>query len=98
VCPEVNLLRGDNADTLVVLQGEIDTCMKLLGAKTVSDLGPRFVRHFLSQLFVQELDGVVSYPKLTHGDQVNTRMLERDIFDGDAGLDKSGLWTSRAKL
>jgi hypothetical protein len=32
------------------------------------------------------------------GAQVNTRMVERDIFDGDAGLDKSGLWTAKAKL
>lgn len=30
---------------------------------------------------------------------VNTRMLERDIYDGDAGLDRTGLWTaSKAKL
>ncbi|KAB5581055.1 FMN-dependent dehydrogenase-domain-containing protein [Coniochaeta sp. 2T2.1] len=57
--------------TFEILQNEIDTCMKLLGAKTISDLGPRFV---------------------------NARVVERDIFDGDAGLDKSGLWTSRAKL
>ncbi|EGZ77083.1 hypothetical protein NEUTE2DRAFT_146701 [Neurospora tetrasperma FGSC 2509] len=57
--------------TFDILQQEIITCMKLLGAKTVNDLGPRFV---------------------------NTRKVERDIFDGDAGLDKNGLWTSRAKL
>lgn len=24
--------------------------------------------------------------------QVNTRMLERDIYDGEPNLDKSGLW------
>lgn len=28
---------------LVVLQAEIDTCMKLLGVKEISELGPRFV-------------------------------------------------------
>jgi len=28
---------------LVVLQDEIDTCMKLLGVKEISELGPRFV-------------------------------------------------------
>ncbi|KAK3363118.1 FMN-dependent dehydrogenase-domain-containing protein [Lasiosphaeria hispida] len=55
--------------TFEILQGEIETCMKLLGAKTISDLGPRFI---------------------------NSRVVERDIFDGDAGLDRSGLW--RAKL
>ncbi|KAK4127042.1 cytochrome b5-like protein [Parathielavia appendiculata] len=58
--------------TFEILQGEIETCMKMLGAKDLSELGPRFI---------------------------NTRMVERDIFDGDAGLDRSGLWTSaRAKL
>lgn len=30
--------------------------------------------------------------------QINSRMVERDIFDGGAGLDSVGLWTSRAKL
>ncbi|GAB1311446.1 hypothetical protein MFIFM68171_01656 [Madurella fahalii] len=57
--------------TFEILQGEIETCMKMLGAKDLSELGPRFI---------------------------NSRMVERDIFDGGAGLDKSGLWTSRAKL
>ncbi|KAK4247403.1 cytochrome b5-like protein [Corynascus novoguineensis] len=58
--------------TFEILQGEILTCMKMMGAKDISELGPRFI---------------------------NTRMVERDIFDGDAGLDRSGLWTSgRAKL
>ncbi|KAK4131689.1 FMN-linked oxidoreductase [Trichocladium antarcticum] len=57
--------------TFEILQGEIVTCMKMLGAKDLSELGPRFI---------------------------NTRMVERDIFDGGAGLDTSGLWTSRAKL
>ncbi|KAK3938060.1 FMN-dependent dehydrogenase [Diplogelasinospora grovesii] len=57
--------------TFEILQAEILTCMKLLGAKTVADLGPRLI---------------------------NSRMVERDIYDGDAGLDKVGLWTSRARL
>ncbi|KAK4153552.1 cytochrome b5-like protein [Chaetomidium leptoderma] len=58
--------------TFEILQGEIQTCMKMLGAKNLSELGPRFI---------------------------NTRVVERDIFDGGAGLDRSGLWTSsRAKL
>ncbi|KAK4189039.1 FMN-dependent dehydrogenase-domain-containing protein [Podospora australis] len=55
--------------TFEILQGEIQTCMKMIGAKDISELGPRFI---------------------------NTRMIERDIFDGGAGLDRSGLWTSRA--
>ncbi|CAK7244561.1 MAG: hypothetical protein STHCBS139747_006105 [Sporothrix thermara] len=45
--------------TFQILGDEIMTCMKLLGAKTVSDLNPRMV---------------------------NTRALERDIFDGESGL------------
>ncbi|OAA64338.1 mitochondrial fmn-dependent dehydrogenase [Niveomyces insectorum RCEF 264] len=45
--------------TFEILSAEINTCMKLLGAKTVSDLNPRMV---------------------------NTRMVERDIFDGGSGL------------
>ncbi|KAL1897040.1 hypothetical protein Sste5346_004245 [Sporothrix stenoceras] len=45
--------------TFQILSDEIATCMKLLGAKTVSDLNPRLV---------------------------NTRALERDIFDGGSGL------------
>lgn len=57
--------------TFEILQGEIETCMKFLGAKDVSELGPRFI---------------------------NSRMVERDIYNGDAGIDRSGLWTSRAKL
>ncbi|KAK4034058.1 cytochrome b5-like protein [Parachaetomium inaequale] len=58
--------------TFEILHAEIQTCMKMMGAKDLSELGPRFI---------------------------NTRMVERDIFDGGAGLDPSGLWTSsRAKL
>ncbi|KAK3392922.1 FMN-dependent dehydrogenase-domain-containing protein [Podospora didyma] len=57
--------------TFEILQGEIETCLKLLGVKTVAELGPRFI---------------------------NTRMVERDIYDGGAGLDKSGLWTPQSKL
>jgi hypothetical protein len=30
-------------------------------------------------------------------EQINTRRVERDIYDGDPGLDKRGLW-ERSKL
>lgn len=30
--------------------------------------------------------------------QINTRMVERDIYDGDAGLDTDGLWAKKSKL
>ncbi|KAL6800280.1 FMN-dependent dehydrogenase domain-containing protein [Trichoderma sp. SZMC 28012] len=51
--------------TLEILEAETSTCMRLLGAKNISELGPRFI---------------------------NTRRVERDIFDGDAELDRQGLW------
>ncbi|KAM0276112.1 hypothetical protein ACHAQH_007086 [Verticillium albo-atrum] len=56
--------------TFEILQSEMETCMRLLGARTVADLGPRFI---------------------------NSRMVERDIYDGEPGLDKGGLWT-KSKL
>lgn len=30
--------------------------------------------------------------------QVNTRMLERDIYDGEPNLDKTGLWEKSGLL
>lgn len=30
--------------------------------------------------------------------QVNTRMLERDIYDGEPNLDKQGLWEKAALI
>ncbi|KAL2108401.1 hypothetical protein VUR80DRAFT_3825 [Thermomyces stellatus] len=53
-----------------ILKAETDTCVRLLGATSVDELGPRFV---------------------------NTRMVERDIYDGPSGLDNSKLWT-KSKL
>ncbi|TXC04497.1 hypothetical protein FocTR4_00001294 [Fusarium oxysporum f. sp. cubense] len=56
--------------TLEILEAETATCMRLLGAKSISELGPKFV---------------------------NARQVERDIYDGDSGLDRQGLWT-KSKL
>ncbi|KAG9248841.1 FMN-dependent dehydrogenase-domain-containing protein [Calycina marina] len=56
--------------TFEILEAETATCMKLLGAAKVSDLGPKFI---------------------------NSRAVERDIYDGHAGLEKLGLWV-QAKL
>ncbi|KAH9888256.1 FMN-dependent dehydrogenase-domain-containing protein [Xylariomycetidae sp. FL2044] len=50
---------------LEILKAETETCMRLLGAKNISELGPR---------------------------HINTRKVERDIFDGEAGLEMLGLW------
>jgi hypothetical protein len=69
--------------------------MKMMGAKDLSELGPRFVSIHSDPVMC--LPSVLPLTSLTP--QINTRMVERDIFDGDAGLDRSGLWTSsRAKL
>ncbi len=61
--------------TFEILSSEIETCMRLLGAETVADLGPRFI---------------------------NTRAIERDIYDGPSGVEKMGnfgLWESlKSKL
>lgn len=65
--------------------------MRLLGAKSVNDLGPRFVS--LNQLYQCCLQ--------CHTDicyQVNTRMVERDIYDGEPNLDRSGLWEKQAAV
>ncbi|TVY62902.1 Cytochrome b2 [Lachnellula suecica] len=51
--------------TFEILEAEIKTCMRLLGAEKVSDLSPN---------------------------HINSRMVERDIYDGSAGLEKLGLW------
>ncbi|KAI0154844.1 FMN-dependent dehydrogenase-domain-containing protein [Xylariaceae sp. FL1272] len=51
--------------TFEILKAETETCMKLLGVKTVAELGPQ---------------------------HINTRKVERDIFDGDANLETFGLW------
>ncbi|KAI9745461.1 MAG: hypothetical protein M1818_000995 [Claussenomyces sp. TS43310] len=48
-----------------ILQGEMDTCMRLLGVEKVEQLGPK---------------------------HINSRAVERDVYDGHAGLEKLGLW------
>lgn len=64
-----------------VLKAETKTCMRLLGVGAVGELGPKHVSHPLSK-FVAE----------THCFQINSRAVERDIYDGHAGLEKLGLW------
>ncbi|KAH8737036.1 FMN-dependent dehydrogenase-domain-containing protein [Ilyonectria robusta] len=55
---------------LEILEGETSTCLRLLGVKNISELGPRLI---------------------------NARSVERDIYDGDPGLERRGLW-SKSKL
>lgn len=78
---------------LIVLKGEIETCMRLLGVEKVHELGPRFV----STIAHTYLIGYLPSRAVTNVmQQVNTRAVERDIYDGPANLD-TGLW-SKAKL
>ncbi|KAJ5894351.1 FMN-dependent dehydrogenase-domain-containing protein [Penicillium taxi] len=53
--------------TLQILSDEMKTCMRLLGVKTVRDLGPQYVIYSFS---------------LQQSDCVNTRMVEQQIYNG----------------
>jgi hypothetical protein len=55
--------------------------MRLLGVEKVSDLGPKHVS-------LSSLPSVY----ISNCFQINTRAVERDIYDGNAGLEKLGLW------
>lgn len=72
--------------SMTVLQAETETCMRLLGAKDIQELGPRFVR------LLSYTHDLTSEALLTILHQVNSRTVERDIYDGEPNLDKSGLW------
>jgi hypothetical protein len=78
-----------NRGTNLVLKAEIETCMRLLGAKTVADLGPKSVSNRFAVWHVKEGTNTKF--------QINSRVVERDIYDGEAGLDRSGLW-EKSKL
>jgi hypothetical protein len=67
----------------LVLKAETETCMKLLGVEKVSELGPKHVCHSLPTFIL--IHALTYY-------QVNSRAVERDIYDGHAGLEKLGLW------
>jgi hypothetical protein len=59
----------------------------------VSELGPRFV----SPPSLPPDFPIILKERVADSRQINTRKVERDIYDGDPGLDKKGLW-ERAKL
>ncbi|KAH7117979.1 FMN-dependent dehydrogenase-domain-containing protein [Dendryphion nanum] len=62
------------ARVLEILKAETETCMRLLGAQRIEDLGMHYI---------------------------NTRAVERDIYDGPAGLERPSLWAqakAKAKL
>ena len=76
------------------MKAEMETCMRLLGVEKVSDLGPRHV----SELHIPTNPPAAPYSRAPHlvilinNSQINSRMVERDIFDGGSGLDTFGLW------
>lgn len=57
--------------------------MRLLGVEKVSELGPRCVSNTSCCVPLGD-----AYSKT----QINSRAVERDIYDGEAGLEKPGLW------
>lgn len=63
---------------LAVLSDETASCMRLLGAQRVEDLGPQYVRIIYSFFSPVRTDS---------NEQINTRIVEQQIFDGPSGLD-----------
>ena len=61
--------------------------MRLLGVEKIEDLGPKHVSDDLTMLL----------PCILIYFQINSRMVERDIYDGPAGFEKFGLWV-KARL
>ena len=72
-----------DTNCVLVLKAETETCMRLLGVEKVSELGPKHVSHSPPTFILIDT--------LTHC-QINSRAVERDIYDGHAGLEKLGLW------
>lgn len=72
--------------------------MRLLGAETVEELGPKHVSIFSTssppstQSFSAHIPPSDFEAKQHALSKVNTRMLERDIYDGPAGLEKLNMW------
>jgi len=69
---------------VTVYKEEIETCMRLLGVEKFSELGLKHVS--LTKLSVSDIIMLIYMP------QVNARALERDIYDGPAGLEKLTMW------
>jgi hypothetical protein len=63
--------------------------MRLLGAKSIAELGPQ---HVCSSMYSNLL-----LLLLTQRAQINTRIVEQEIYDGKPNLGSVGLW-SKAKL
>ena len=68
--------------------------MRLLGVEKVSDLGPRHVSETIYTPHPPSPRLCTAAPRfvILTNPQINSRMVERDIFDGGSGLDTFGLW------
>lgn len=71
-----------------VLKAEVETCMRLLGVERIDQLGPQHVSLSFPSL---RLNNLFVNLMLTPPNQVNTRALEREIYDGPAGFGNLGL-------
>ena len=70
---------------LEILKGEVETCMRLLGVERVDQLGLKHVSCIAQcPSFLPFTDNQTC--------QINTRALDRDIYDGPDGLGKMTLW------
>lgn len=68
--------------------------MRLLGATSISELGPQFVG-LLALYQTLYFRGQAKFLTIR---QVNARTVERDIYDGEPNLDRSGLWEKPAVM
>lgn len=66
--------------TFVVLADETKTCMQLLGVEKVSDLGPEYVSHPFHSCRMKMVTDTL---------QINSRIVEQQIYDGPSGLAKA---------
>ncbi|KAF2221452.1 FMN-dependent dehydrogenase-domain-containing protein [Elsinoe ampelina] len=70
---------------LEIIKAETKTAMRLLGAERVDQLGPQHVSCI-------KRDAVPRRRGLITNFQINARAVERDVYDGPAGLEKLGMW------
>lgn len=74
---------------LEIIKAEVETAMRLLGVEKVEELGMQHVSEIVQWTILEHKLTVV---------QINTKAVERDIYDGGAGsLEKLGMWV-KSKL
>lgn len=82
-----------------ILKAETETAMRLLGVERVEDLGLKHVSFVSFPIVVQFRVLICGYfslrrlvPLADVCNQINARAVERDVYDGPAGLEKLALW------